>query len=260
MMIRLLPAMNTAEPSTSSDPDRMPDQNVEVSVATLDSGTKPESESEDNVAAESISEKTAESEPSLPLTRVARAGRGRSRIVPWTLGLLVVGIGVLLSWKDVPPAFFRTRKAFVSEALSVARPSQAVAPLTHSAPAAALSGPLNLPREAALDSVRLASKRDFTAIELQLNRPVDVHAVRLVNPDRVYFDLASTHLGAGWNVPADASRELEVQDGLIRRIRVAQREPDVARIVLDLKCSCEFSYVMSPHPPYRLVIDVQPPM
>ena len=249
--------MNTVESSTSSDLDRFSDRNVEASPGTSVSAATLETKALEAKLKISVSE-NAQAQPDLLFTSFDRSSAGRFRILPWTLGMLAVVAAMVFLWKDLPQPLRSPRQILSSLSSSSIAHSSEAAPLSPAPSVRVPPAPLDLPPEAALEGVHLASKRDFTAVELQLNRPVEVHAVRLDHPDRVYLDLANTHLGAGLNAPAYAGKVLEVNDGLIFRIRVAQREPDVARVVLDLKCACEFSYVVSLNPPYRLVIDVQP--
>ncbi|HEY7615291.1 MAG TPA: N-acetylmuramoyl-L-alanine amidase, partial [Terriglobales bacterium] len=100
--------------------------------------------------------------------------------------------------------------------------------------------------------VRHLSLPDYTRITIDLERDVPYESQRIDNPARVYFDLAGTELDS-----ALLGKTLEVDDDFLRQIRIAQYQPDRARIVLDMSSLCEYSsFVLSN--PSRLVIDVQP--
>ena len=118
--------------------------------------------------------------------------------------------------------------------------------------------PADLPGTTTLKAVRYSSKAGFTAIEIQLDRPVAVRADTLRHPERVYFDLANTSIADALVSPQTGILSLPVGDRLIRRVRVAPNPESSTRVVLDLAKPCLYSFVMSPRPPYRLMIDVEP--
>jgi N-acetylmuramoyl-L-alanine amidase len=75
---------------------------------------------------------------------------------------------------------------------------------------------------------------------------------RLHNPERVYFDIPHAR-------PRIESRPIyseEVQDPLVRRIRVAETAPDVTRVVLELAAPAEVSASLLVNPS-RLMIEVR---
>jgi N-acetylmuramoyl-L-alanine amidase len=74
---------------------------------------------------------------------------------------------------------------------------------------------------------------------------------RLVNPDRLYVDL----LGAQLASPL-LGRSLDVSDPFLKGVRGAQNQPDVVRVVLDLKTLGDY-HIFTMNGPYRLVIDIK---
>lgn len=86
---------------------------------------------------------------------------------------------------------------------------------------------------------------------VDLPEHLDLHAVALRNPDRIYFD-----------VPTSAARvrrkSVDMSNDFVRRIRVSRRDGGVTRIVLDLKCSCTYRFQPSSDPRHRLQIEVWP--
>jgi N-acetylmuramoyl-L-alanine amidase len=77
----------------------------------------------------------------------------------------------------------------------------------------------------------------------------DTH--RLANPDRIYFDLHNTELASNltW-------KTFEVDDAMLKRIRLAQPVSGVTRVVLETKTHADFSVSLQPNP-YRLVVEVR---
>ena len=77
----------------------------------------------------------------------------------------------------------------------------------------------------------------------------DTH--RLANPDRIYFDLHDTELASNL-----AWKTFDVDDPILKRIRVAQPVSGVTRVVLETKARADFSVSLEPNP-YRLVVEVR---
>ena len=99
--------------------------------------------------------------------------------------------------------------------------------------------------------IRHWSSADSTTVVLDLQDQVQYEAHRLTGPDRIYFDLHDTGLA-----PELEGRTIEVGDGLLSRIRMAQPEPNTTRIVLETKGGSNFSVSLEPNP-YRLVVQVR---
>jgi hypothetical protein len=118
--------------------------------------------------------------------------------------------------------------------------------------------PASLPATATLKALRYSSKAAFTAVEIELDRPVVVRTNALHHPERVYFDLSDTSMSATLNPPGAGTFRLPLGAGLVQRIRMAQKRESSTRVVLDLSQPCRYAFIMSPSPPYRLVIDVEP--
>jgi len=76
-------------------------------------------------------------------------------------------------------------------------------------------------------------------------------------PDRIYFDLENTQLAAELLGKSREGIAIPVNDGLVNRVRVGLRETSAARIVIDLATPAEYSAVLSPNEPYRLMIVIR---
>jgi len=99
-------------------------------------------------------------------------------------------------------------------------------------------------------SVRYWSTPDYTRIAIDLQDEVKYEAGRVPSPDRIFFDLHDSRLASEL-----IGKSYDIEDGLLRKVRVAQYKPDVARVVLELDSLAEYSAFLLPNP-YRLIIDL----
>lgn len=102
-------------------------------------------------------------------------------------------------------------------------------------------------------AVRHWSAPDYTrvTVELDQNHDVQFAAQRIDNPDRIFFDLKNTRLSSELS-----GRSFDVDDGLVKKIRVAQYKPGRARIVIETADRSSYNASLLENPP-RLVIDVR---
>ena len=99
-------------------------------------------------------------------------------------------------------------------------------------------------------SIQTWNGEDSTHIVVAVDDTIKYDSVRIASPDRIYFDLYKAKLGAKL-----LSKEVDVESGLLKSIRVAQNKPTVVRLVLDVDGAKDVSaYLLGK--PYRLVIDV----
>lgn len=99
-------------------------------------------------------------------------------------------------------------------------------------------------------AIRTWNADDYTRVVVDLNGAVKYQSARIKNPDRIYFDLYQAHLG---HLLTD--KELAVQNGFLKSVRVAQNKSGTVRLVLDVRSIEGYSAFLLPNP-YRLVIDV----
>jgi N-acetylmuramoyl-L-alanine amidase len=111
--------------------------------------------------------------------------------------------------------------------------------------------PRELSKFPMVTGIRHWSSADSSTVVLNLEDQVQYEAHRLANPDRVYFDLHDTQLASSL-----AWKSIEVDDALLKSIRVAQPVTGVTRIVLETKAHTDFSVSLEPNP-YRLVVEVR---
>jgi len=91
----------------------------------------------------------------------------------------------------------------------------------------------------------------YTRVAIDVQDEVQYEATRVPGPDRIFFDLH----GAKLSPELVGKSEEVIDDGFLKRIRVAQFSNDVTRIVLDVSDVSEYSAFLLPNP-WRLIIDV----
>jgi N-acetylmuramoyl-L-alanine amidase len=133
-------------------------------------------------------------------------------------------------------------------------PSEASPPEPAHLSEADLNAPPPPPRRGRLPlvtGIRHWSTPVYTRVAIDLEDEVQYEAVRVPNPDRIFFDLHGTRLS-----PELIGKSVQViDDGFLRQIRAAQFSNDVTRVVLDVSDVSDYSAFFLPNPP-RLIIDV----
>ncbi len=90
-----------------------------------------------------------------------------------------------------------------------------------------------------------------TRVIVTLDDTVEYSAARIASPDRIYFDLQKARL-----TPGLMHESPEVENGLLKSVRVAPNKPGVVRVVLDVNGARDYSAYLLANP-YRLVIEVR---
>jgi len=98
--------------------------------------------------------------------------------------------------------------------------------------------------------IRYWSTADYTRVAIDLDGEVKYEAGRVPDPDRIFFDLPETKL-----VSTLVGKSFDVQDGFLKKIRVAQYQPNATRVVLEVDDVTEYSAFLLPNP-VRLIIDI----
>ena len=106
-------------------------------------------------------------------------------------------------------------------------------------------------------SIRSWSKPESTTLALFLQAPARWESGTLKDPERIYFDLENTQLAGDMVGKSREGLAIQVDDGLVRRVRVGAREGSALRVVIDLAAPAEYSAVLSPAEPYRLMIVIR---
>ena len=98
--------------------------------------------------------------------------------------------------------------------------------------------------------LRYWSTADYTRVAIDLDGEVKYESGRVPDPDRIFFDLPDTRL-----VSTLVGKSFDVQDGFLKKIRVAQAQKGSTRVVLEVDDVTEYSAFLLPNP-YRLIIDI----
>src|SRR5260370_22908362 len=96
-------------------------------------------------------------------------------------------------------------------------------------------------------AVRLWALSEVTRVAVETNGEFHFRSDKLYNPDRVYFDL----VGAKPRTGVRGIQVTNVGDKLLKRIRVAETQPGMTRVVLDLESAIDFT-AEQPTTPDRL--------
>ena len=104
-----------------------------------------------------------------------------------------------------------------------------------------------LPR---VTGIRHWSTPDYTRVAIDIEQGVQFDSQRIDHPDRVFFDLHDTKLASTL-----VGKSFDVDDGLLKKIRVAQFQRGRTRVVLEVENLSEYNAFLLPDP-YRLIIDI----
>jgi hypothetical protein len=99
--------------------------------------------------------------------------------------------------------------------------------------------------------IRTTNEDAHTRITIDVGAQVKYQAARLSDPDRIYLDIENTKID-----PELLYKGVKVEsEGLLKKVRVGQNQPGVARVVLEVDHAKDYSVSLLPNP-YRLVVDV----
>jgi N-acetylmuramoyl-L-alanine amidase len=104
-----------------------------------------------------------------------------------------------------------------------------------------------LPR---VTGVRHWSTPDYTRVAIDVEQEVKFGSQRISHPDRIFFDLRDTRLASTL-----VGKTFDVDDGFLKKIRVAEFQPGRTRIVLEVDDLASYEAFLLPDP-YRLIIDI----
>jgi N-acetylmuramoyl-L-alanine amidase len=177
------------------------------------------------------------------------------------LWMAMLGIlGILLSgglwWKFRAPSRAATAAVRVQDGQTKSLSAPSVVPENPALaiPVPTLPTPAELTRTAStslVTGVHHSNQNGVSTVVVDLQAPVQYRKNRLPNPERIYFDLLGTSLAPGMN-----GQVIDVKDGLIGRIRIAQPTDNVTRVVLETTSGSTFWDTLQQNP-HRLVIEVR---
>ncbi len=107
--------------------------------------------------------------------------------------------------------------------------------------------PAHLPR---VTGIRHWSTPDYTRVAIDLESEIKFGSQRIDSPDRIFFDLRDTKLASTL-----VGKSFDVDDGFLKKIRVAQFQPGRTRVVLEVANLSDYDAFLLPNP-YRLIIDI----
>jgi len=105
-------------------------------------------------------------------------------------------------------------------------------------------------RTARVTGVRHWSTPDYTRVAIDLESEIKFGSQRIGHPDRIFFDLRGTKLASTL-----VGKSFDVDDGFLKKIRVAQFQPGRTRVVLEVANLSDYEAFLLPNP-YRLIIDI----
>jgi len=104
-----------------------------------------------------------------------------------------------------------------------------------------------LPR---VTGIRHWSTPDYTRVAIDVEQDVKFNSSRIDHPDRIFFDLYNTKLASTL-----VGKSFDVDDGFLKKIRVAQFKPGKTRVVLEVDDLSDYDAFLLPNPS-RLIIDI----
>jgi N-acetylmuramoyl-L-alanine amidase len=137
------------------------------------------------------------------------------------------------------------KNSIVSKDAKAARIDHAVpaaSPDTTSAPRSA-----RLPR---VTAIRHWSTPDYTRVAIDVEKDIKFSSQRIDSPSRIFFDLRDTKLASTL-----VGKSFDVDDGFLKKVRVAQFAPGRTRVVLEVDSLSDYNAFLLPNP-YRLIIDI----
>jgi N-acetylmuramoyl-L-alanine amidase len=120
-------------------------------------------------------------------------------------------------------------------------------PTPSGAEEAARSRSGQLPR---VTGIRHWSTPDYTRVAIDLEGDAKFSSQRIATPSRIFFDLNGTKLASTL-----VGKTFDVDDGFLRKVRVAQFAPGRTRVVLEVDNLSQYDAFLLPNP-YRLIIDI----
>ena len=104
---------------------------------------------------------------------------------------------------------------------------------------------------ARVTGVRHWSTPDYTRVAIDVEEDVKFDSQRLADPERIFFDLYDTKLASTL-----VGKTFDVEDGFLKKIRIAQFEPGRTRVVLEVDDLAAYNAFLLSNPS-RLIIDVR---
>jgi N-acetylmuramoyl-L-alanine amidase len=98
--------------------------------------------------------------------------------------------------------------------------------------------------------VRSYSHPDKTRVVIDLSEKTEFRADKLINPDRIFIDIMGSIIKL-----EDTSKQIKIDDGVVKTVRTAQFNEEITRVVFDLYQEAKYE-LFSLTEPDRIVIDI----
>ena len=102
-------------------------------------------------------------------------------------------------------------------------------------------------------AVRCWSLSEATRVVIEVDGEFEFHAERAHNPERLFFDVK----GSRPHIKGHRYYSADVGDKLVKKVRVAEPQAGVTRVVLDLQAAADYSANQLSNPD-RLVVELRP--
>ncbi len=112
------------------------------------------------------------------------------------------------------------------------------------------SAPLHPGKFPRVTGIRHWSTPDYTRVAIDVESDVKFSSQRIDSPARIFFDLHDTKLASTL-----VGKSFDVDDGFLKKVRVAQFAPGRTRVVLEVDTLSDYDAFLLPNP-YRLIIDI----
>jgi N-acetylmuramoyl-L-alanine amidase len=98
--------------------------------------------------------------------------------------------------------------------------------------------------------IRHWSTPDYTRVAIDVEGDVKFSSQRIDSPARIFFDLRDTKLASTL-----VGKSFDVDDGFLKKVRVAQFAPGRTRVVLEVDNLSDYDAFLLPNP-YRLIVNI----
>lgn len=98
--------------------------------------------------------------------------------------------------------------------------------------------------------IRSYSHPDKTRVVIDLSEKTEFRADKLINPDRIFIDIMGSIVKL-----EDTSKQIKIDDGVVKTVRTAQFNEEITRVVFDLYQQAKYE-LFSLIEPDRVVIDI----
>jgi type II secretory pathway predicted ATPase ExeA len=185
--------------------------------------------------------------------RVGIPSASRTRPLSAALTKISVGVAILLIIIPLGVISRARPKLELKSQVPLTRPAfrptaapKPAAPISETRWAAATTATIHKPFF--VTRIRYWSESTSTTVGIELEEQLKYEVHRLTSPDRVYLDFYPSRLK-----PALPGKEFQIDDKIVRKIRIAELKGMLTRVTLETYGPCDFSVTATPDRPELLV-------